>query len=132
MMRLLVQIFLSALAFIYILPLINGISVHGGLGAAIGMAIFFGLMVFVVDVLAVAFSAFLAVGTLGLALLWLIPIWVLGFWVLPAVALLLVSNLMPSYLTVHGWIPAIFGSLVLMVISMVTSGSMHKTVLGSK
>lgn len=54
------------------------------------------------------------------------PVWIVGFWILPAVALRLVSDFMPGYLQVSGWIPAILGSLVLMLIGMVTSGSVKK------
>lgn len=128
MTRLLIRILLSALAFMYILPMIGGITFHGGFVSAIGMAIFFGIMVWLVDIVAVALSAMLAIGTLGMALLWLIPVWILGFWLLPAVALKLVSDFMPAYLTVSGWIPAILGSLVLMLVGLVTSGSMYSTV----
>lgn len=120
------RILLSALAFAYVLPLIHGIHFHGGMLAAVGMALFFGLMLWVVDVLAIALSAILAVSTLGTALIWLIPVWIVGFWILPAVALRLVSDFMPGYLQVSGWIPAILGSLVLMLIGMVTSGSVKK------
>jgi len=126
--RFLIRILLSALAFIYILPMIGGIQFHGGLVAAIGMALFFGIVVWLVDVVAIALSAVITVGTLGLALLWLIPLWLLGFWILPAVALRLLSDFMPSYLSVTGWIPAILGSLVLMLIGLVTSGSTYKTI----
>ena len=128
MVRLLIRVVLSALAFIYVLPMISGIQFHGGLVAAMGMALFFGIMVWLVDAAAIALSALITVGTLGLALLWLIPLWLLGFWILPAVALKLVSDFMPSYLSVTGWIPAILGSLVLMFISLITSGSMGKTI----
>jgi hypothetical protein len=64
-----------------------------------------------------------AVGTWGAALLWLIPLWVLGFWLLPAVALKVVSDIAPTYLTVHGWIPAILGGLIMLFISLITASS---------
>lgn len=121
MLRLIVRIFLSALAFIYVLPMIQGISFHGNFMAAVGISIIFAVMLTVVELLALAISAVLTVSTLGLALLWLIPLWILGFWVLPAVALMLVADFMPTYLTVSGWIPAILAGLVMMSVGMATS-----------
>ncbi len=128
MVRILIRIALSALAFLYILPLIHGIQFHGGAMTAVVMAILFAFSVWLVDFIAIALSAVLAIGTLGLALLWLIPLWLLGFWILPAVALRLLSDFMPHYLTVAGWFPAILGSLVLMFIGLITSGSTHRVV----
>lgn len=78
-------------------------------------------MLWLVDVAAVALSAVLTIGTLGTALLWLIPAWILGSWLLPAVALRLLSDVAPAYLTVEGWIPAILGGLVMLFIGMMTS-----------
>lgn len=121
MIRWLLRLLLTALVFAFVLPLINGITFHGGTFAALGVALVFGIMLWVVDVIAIMLTAALAVGTLGLALLWLIPIWILGFWLLPAFALKLVAHFMPSYFTVVGWGPAILGGLVLLVVGMLTS-----------
>jgi hypothetical protein len=71
-------------------------------------------------------SAILAFGTLGLALLFLVPMWLFGFWLLPAVALKLLAGLMPSYLTVSGWTPAILGGLIMLIIGIVTSGNPNR------
>ncbi len=67
-----------------------------------------------------ALAALWTVSTLGLALLVIIPLWILGFWILPALALLLVSDMMPNTLTIVGWLPATFGGLVMLVIGMIT------------
>ncbi len=120
-MRLLIGLALKALAFMFILPMVPGISMHGQFVAALGLAIFFSIMQWVVELLAMALSAALTISTMGVALLLLIPMWVLGFWLLPAFALKLVSDFMPSYLAVAGWGPAVLGGLILFVISMVTS-----------
>lgn len=120
-MRLLIGLALKALAFMFILPMVPGISMHGQFVAALGLAIFFSIMQWVVELLAMALSAALTISTMGVALLFLIPMWVLGFWLLPAFALKLVSDFMPSYLAVAGWVPAVLGGLILFVISMVTS-----------
>jgi uncharacterized membrane protein YvlD (DUF360 family) len=125
-MRLIARLLLSAIAFTSILPLINGIDFHGNFGAALILAVVFGLMLWVVDIIAVAISAVAAVSTLGAALLFLIPLWIFGFWLLPAVALKVVSDMMPNTLHVQGWIPAILGGLVMMGISMLTSRSLPK------
>jgi len=123
MTRVIIQFLLTALAFAFILPLINGIDFHGNFVAALGLALVFGIMVWLVDFLAVALTAVLTIGSFGTALLWLIPIWILGFWLLPAVALKLVSDIMPGYLTIVGWVPAIIGGLIMMVIGMLTSAT---------
>jgi hypothetical protein len=125
-MRLIARLLLSAIAFTSILPLIHGIDFHGNFWAALGLAIVFGLMLWVVDIIAVAISTVAAVTTLGVALLWLIPLWIFGFWLLPAVALKMVSDVMPNFLHVQGWIPAILGGLVMLGISMLTSGSVPR------
>lgn len=125
-MRLIARLLLSAVAFTSILPMIHGIDFHGNFVQALILAIVFGLMLWVVDIIAVAVSAVAAVGTLGAALLLLIPLWILGFWLLPAVALKLVSDIMPNYLSIQGWAPAIVGGLVMLGISMLTSRSVPK------
>lgn len=126
MIRVLVRFFLTALTFAFILPMINGIDFHGNFVAALGLALVFGIMVWLVDILAVTLTAALTIGTLGLALLWLIPLWLLGFWLLPAVALKLVADFMPAYFTVMGWGPAILGGLVMLLIGTLTSHTWTK------
>jgi hypothetical protein len=120
-MQLLLKIVLTALAFLFLLPMIPGIHLHANFVMAACLAIFFSLMLWVVDVVAMAISAYLAVSTLGLALLVLIPMWLLGFWLLPAVALKLVADFMPEALSVAGWGPAILGGLILFVVGIITS-----------
>lgn len=122
MIRFLLRTALGALAFIYLLPLINGVSFHGGWVSAIGLAIFFSLMLWGVETLMLLLSAVLTVTTLGLALVVIVPVWLLGFWLLPAIALKLLAEFMPNTLTISGWLPAILAGLVLLVISIVTGG----------
>lgn len=122
LMRLILKLVFTALAFIWVLPWIHGIDFNGNFVTALVLALFFGIMLWLVDLLAVALSAVLTIGSLGLALLWLIPLWVLGFWILPAVALRLVADFFPSYLTVAGWTPAILGGLIMLFIGMLTNG----------
>lgn len=121
MVRLLMRLALTAFAFAAILPRIPGITFHGSVFNAMMLAIMFSLILWVVDVVAIAMSAAVAIGTLGMALLWLVPLWVLGFWLLPAVALKVVSDVTP-FLSIQGWLPAVFGGLVMLFIGMLTSG----------
>lgn len=120
-MKLLMKIVLTAAAFAFILPLIPGIDFHGGFLTAILISLLFGIMLWVTDVVAVALSALITIGSMGLALIWLIPLWILGFWLLPAVALKIVADFMPANLTITGWIPAILGGLIMMFIGLITS-----------
>lgn len=121
-MNTLIRLAIKALAFLYLLPLIHGIAFHGGFLAAVLMAIFFSLVLWGVEILAVLVSTYLTITTIGLALLVLIPMWILGFWILPAVALKVTADILPSYLSVTGWTSAILGGLLLMVVSMFTGG----------
>lgn len=128
MQALIFRILLSALAFMYILPLISGIQFHGGFVTAVGMAILFGVMFWLIDLLAVAISAVLAIGSFGTALLWLIPFWVFFFWLIPAAALLAVSSIAPSAIFIANTTAAALGGLVLLVISLFTSDLVwHRT-----
>jgi len=121
MKALIFRILLSALAFMYILPLISGIDFNGGFITAVGMAVLFGIMFWLVDLLAIAISTVLAIGTLGTALLWLIPFWIFFFWLIPTIALMAVSSIAPSALFVANYTAAAIGGLVLLVISLFTS-----------
>ena len=123
MFKLFLRLVLNALAFLLIFPHIPGITFQGTLFQALMLAVLFTIVLWVVDLAAIAISAVFTVSTLGLALLWLIPAWILGFWLLPAVALKLVSDIAPSYLSVSGWTPAVLGGLVLLIVGLVTSAS---------
>lgn len=121
-MEFLIRLALKAAAFVFLLPMIGGIAFHGSFIGALCLAIAFSLMLWGVEVGAMALSAYLTVMTFGVALLVLVPAWLLGFWLLPAFALKLVADLMPQYFSVAGWGPAILGGLLMMVVSMVTGG----------
>jgi uncharacterized membrane protein YvlD (DUF360 family) len=121
MIRFIARLLLTAAVFAFILPMIPGIDFHGNFGAAIVAALVFGILGWLVDLVAKLVTGILTITTLGLGLLVLIPLWILGFWILPAVALRLVADAMPNYVHVHGWIPAIEGGLVMLVLGAVTS-----------
>lgn len=126
MKAMLIRVTLIALAFYFIFPMIPGIDVHGGFVHVFIGAIMFGIFGWLVEVCAVALSAVLTVTTLGMALLVLIPLWLLGFWLLPAVALKLMAEIMPHTLTINGWIPAIEGGLLMLLIGVLTGGNPNK------
>ena len=125
-MSFLIRLVLLALAFQFILPMIPGIQVHGGFMTSIGLALMFSVLGVVVSWAAALLTAFLAIGTFGLALLVLIPLWLVGFWLLPAYTLMLTSDVMPTYLTVAGWTPAILGGLLTLVIGIATDSDNFK------
>ncbi len=120
MKKFIVRLVLLTLAFHYVLPMIKGIEVHGTFLNAFGLAFFFSVVAWLVSFAATFLTTLLAVGTLGLALLVLIPLWILGFWMLPAVALKLLAEFSPGYLTIDGWVPAIIGGLCMLFIGVVT------------
>ena len=121
MLRFILKLVFTALVFTSILPLIPGIVFHGNFLTAIFLAFFFGIMLWLVDLLAMMVSTMLTIGSLGLALLILVPLWIFGFWLLPAVALKLLADFFPGYLTVTGWLPAVLGGLVMLFIGVLTS-----------
>lgn len=123
MMKLLLKLALTSLAFMFVLPMIPGIAFHGGFGTAFLLSLLFGVMLWIVDLIAVVLSMIFTVSSLGLALLWLIPLWILGCWLLPAFALKLLSDVTPSHLTIHGFLPALWAGLVMLLIGIVTKGN---------
>jgi uncharacterized membrane protein YvlD (DUF360 family) len=122
MFKLIIRIVVQALTIAFFLPQIPGIHMHGGFGTAVVLAVFFSVMLWAVEALAAALAAVWTITTLGLALLLIIPLWILGFWIFPAVALKVVSDFMPEALSVTGWVPAVIGGLVLLIVGMLTGG----------
>lgn len=116
----LIRLVLLALAFQFILPMIPGIDVTGGFVTSLGLALLFTVLGWVVSWVAALLSAFLAISTLGMALIVLIPLWLLGFLLLPAYTLMLTSDILPTYLAVSGWGPAILGGLITLIIGIAT------------
>lgn len=104
----------------YALPLIDGISFHGNFLQAALAGLFFTCLSWVIEKLAFAVSAFLTITSFGLALLYLIPVWIVGFWILPAICLSLLSFMIPGLLTIDGWLPPIWGGLVMLVVGIIT------------
>src|SRR5271156_2130842 len=122
MTRYLIRLALIACAFYFLFPMIHGIQFHGNFAHALLAGVVFAFLGWVVESIAIAVTALLAVGTLGLALLILVPIWLLGFWLLPAVVLKFVADIMPNTLAFTGWEPAIWGGLIMLCIGIATSG----------
>jgi len=126
MTRYLIRLVLSAGAFYFLFPMIPGVQFHGNFLYALLSGALFALLGWIVESVAIALSAILAISTLALALFVLVPAWLLGFWLLPAVALRFVADFMPSTLSFSGWTPAIWGGLIMLVIGLITSGGFHK------
>jgi Mycobacterial 4 TMS phage holin, superfamily IV len=128
MKRYLIRIVLLAATFEFLFPLIPGVRFHGSFLHAMLAGVLFAFLGWVVETLAIAISAVMTVGTLGLALIVLVPAWFIGFWLLPAVALKWVADFMPSTLSFHGWMPAILGGLAMLLVGVLTSGDTQKKV----
>lgn len=125
MTRHLMRLILTASAFFFLFPLIPGASFQGNFAHAVLAGILFAVLGWCVEFFAIAISALLTIGTLGMALILLIPAWLFGFWLLPACALRIVADFMPSVLAFNGWMPAIWGGLIMLFIGVVTSGDIH-------
>ncbi len=128
MKRYLVRLALIACAFYFLFPKMPGTQFHGDFLTALGAGVLFAFVGWIVESLAIAISAIVAIGTLGIGLLVLIPLWLLGFWLLPAIVLRSVADIMPATLAFSGWMPAIWGGLIMLVIGIGTSGDTHKRV----
>ena len=121
MARLLIRVALFALAIMFALPIINGIQFHGNFVEAIGLGAAFTLLSWFVARVAAWVSGFLAVVTLGIGLLIIVPLWLLGFWALPGIALKLMADMLPAYLTVASWKAALIGGVVMFFINLFTA-----------
>jgi uncharacterized membrane protein YvlD (DUF360 family) len=119
------RLLLTSAAFYFVFPVIPGVQFHGNLVHALLAGALFSFFGWIVEFLAITLSAVLAVSTLGMALIILTPAWLFGFWLLPAVVLRMVADLMPSTLQFSGWIPAIEGGLLMLVIGIVTGSNTH-------
>ncbi len=128
MTRYIIRLVLIAGCFYFLFPMIPGVQFHGTFVHALLAGVLFALLGWIVEAVAIAISAALAIGTLGLALIVLIPAWILGFWLLPAVGLKLVAHFMPATLMFSGWTPAILGGLIMLFIGVITSGGIHHQV----
>ena len=122
MINLILKLLAGALAFLFVLPLIDGIHFHGGPLQAFLMAILFGFMLWTMEITALSVIAEWTLSTLKTALAAVISTWLVGFWLLPTIALKLLASMLPSYLTVNGWLPAVWGGLVMLVAGMLSGG----------
>ena len=120
MIRFILRLLLVACAFNFILPMIPGFHFKGDFLQAICVGVFFSFTGWLLEFLGKAISAVLTITSLGLALLWIIPLWIIGFWVFPAVVLKLTAELLPQYLGITGWLPAVYGGFVMLIIGGLT------------
>lgn len=121
MRRFILRLLLVACAFDFVLPLIPGFTFKGDFLHAILVGVMFSVIAWVVEFLAVTISTMMTISTLGLALLLIIPLWIVGFWLLPAVILKLTADALPAYLSIKGWLPAILGGFVMLIVGGLTS-----------
>jgi len=126
MTRYLIRLALIASAFYFLFPMVPGVQFHGNFLYALLAGALFAFLGWIVESVAIAVSAILTIGTLGLAMIVLVPLWLVGFWLLPAVVLRFVADFMPTTLAFSGWMPAIWGGLIMLVIGIVTSGDVHR------
>lgn len=110
MLKIAITAVLYAVCFIWVIPALGiGMTVTGGFGTALGMALAFtGVSWVVGKLLQVATLA-----TVGLAGCLVVLLW----WAIPAVCLQFTAQLFPQYLTIESFGSAIFAGLVLMVAS---------------
>jgi hypothetical protein len=123
-----IRLVLIAGAMYFLFPHISGVEFHGSFVHALLAGALFAFLGWLVEFAAIALSAVLTIGTLGMALIVLLPAWLFGFWLLPAAVLRLVANFMPQTLSFEGWIPAIWGGLIMLVIGILTGGNARKKV----
>ena len=128
MTRYLLRLVLIASAFYFLFPMIPGVQFHGNFIHALLAGTLFAFLGWIVEIATIAISAILTISTLGVALIVLMPAWLFGFWLLPAVVLRLVADFMPSTVTFSGWMPAIWGGLIMLCIGIATSGDVHKRI----
>lgn len=126
MTRYMIRLLLISAAFFFVFPMIPGIQFHGNFAHALVVGMLFAFIGWIVESFAIAISALLTLGTLGMALVILIPAWILGFWLLPALALMYVAQLVPGSLSFAGWQPAMWGGLIMLGIGIVTSGNLRE------
>lgn len=131
MQSFLLRLGLSACAFYWLFPMIPGVQFHGNFIHALLAGTLFAIMGWIVEFFAVLISTLLTITTLGTALIILIPAWLFGFWLLPAVALRMTADFMPATLAFTGWIPAIIGGLIMMLIGVITGGAVRGRMGGS-
>jgi len=120
-MRLIFRLFLAALAFRTIFPMIHGISFHGSFLIALSISLIFVVMLWAVETFILGLAALPTDFGCGVALVWLIPLWILGFWLLPVLALILTADVMPQNLAVSDFQTAARAGLVLLFVGLVTS-----------
>jgi len=129
MIRYIIRLALIAAAFYFLFPMVPGVQFHGNYVHALMAGALFAFLGWIVESVAIAVSAIVAIGTFGLGLILLVPLWLVGFWLLPARVLKIVSDVLPSTLAFSGWMPAIMGGLIMLLIGVLTSGGVHKKII---
>jgi putative membrane protein len=108
LIRVLLGLVVVALAFVVTTRLIPGIQVHGGVSAYLLVAVVFGLVNGILGPVLRLVTLPISILTLGLFLL-----------VLNALLLLLTAWLVPSALTIDGFLSALLGAILIGLVSWV-------------
>ena len=121
MLRFIIRVLLTAIAFKFIFNIFPGIEFTGSFGNAIVYGLLLSVVGFVVGIALFAATAALGIATAGIGAVIIGIAYVLGFWLLPAVQLELLAHWFPQHLSVNGFGWAILAGLILMIINALTS-----------
>jgi uncharacterized membrane protein YvlD (DUF360 family) len=114
---------LASTALMSLLPLIRGIDVKGTT-ALLVMALTLSILIWATDQWTSGMSQAWTDHGSKQCLKKLIPIWLAGFFVVPAILIKVSGSIYPGIINVSGWQPAVFGGLVVLLISLMISRSM--------
>lgn len=121
MLTFIVRVLITAFAIQFVLPMVNGIHFTGTFFPdAIVYAVLFGVVSWVVDLLLTLVAVVLTGATGGLAAPLVVLSLILGWWLIPALQLQALASWFPHHFAVDGWVPAILGGLVMLVINYFT------------
>lgn len=120
MIRFILNVLLTALAFSFLMPLLGGIHFSGSFGNAIVYSLLLGLVSIVVNIALLAATAAFGIATAGAGAVLMFFLYLLGFWLIPAIQLEVLAWWFPKHLQIDSFGYAILGSLILMVINFLT------------
>jgi uncharacterized membrane protein YvlD (DUF360 family) len=117
--KLVVKAILYAIALVWLIPALGiGVHINGDFGTAVGIAVAFAAVSWLVNVV----IGLVVDLTLGLAGCLMIFVW----WLVPALCVHFTAQLFPQSMSVAGFWAAVWGGLVLMVASMIANSLTSK------
>lgn len=114
---------LASTALMSLLPLIRGIDFNGTTTLLV-VALVLSTLIWATDGLTCGMSQDWTDRGSKQCLKKLIPIWLAGFFIVPVILIKISGSIYPSVINVSGWQPAVFGGLVVLLISLMISRSM--------